>query len=64
MNPRQLFRMSKWARKPPSEARVKLVFGVIAIALAIWGLEKVFGTPEWMNLPDMRGASRHLPKPD
>lgn len=64
MNPRQLFRMAKWARKPPSEARVKLVLAVIAIALALWGLERVFGVPDWMKLPEMRGGARHLPKPD
>ncbi|OIP87864.1 MAG: hypothetical protein AUK37_00600 [Rhodobacterales bacterium CG2_30_65_12] len=60
MNPRQLFRMSKWARKPPSASRVKLLLAVIAIALAIWGLEKLFGTPEWMNLQNTGG--RHLPR--
>lgn len=62
LNPRQLWRMSKWARNPPSETRVKLVLAVILIALTIWGLEKVFGTPEWMRLPDMRGGP--VAKPD
>jgi hypothetical protein len=62
LNPRQLFRMAKWARNPPSEKHVKLVLAVIAIALAIWGLEQVFGAPEWMELPSMRGG-RHLPIP-
>jgi len=47
-NPRQLLRMARWARHPPSEKRVKLVLVVVALALAIWGLEQVFGTPDWM----------------
>jgi hypothetical protein len=55
LNPRHFFRMAKWARKPPSEKRVKLVLAVIAIALVIFGLERVFGTPDWMQLPKMGG---------
>jgi hypothetical protein len=50
INPRHFLRMAKWARHPPGEKRVKLVLAVIAIALAIWGLERVFGTPEWMRV--------------
>lgn len=50
LHPHWLLRMSKWARNPPSAGRVKLVLAVIAIALAIWGLERLFGTPAWMQL--------------
>jgi len=53
LNPRQFWRMSRWARKPPSAQRVKLVLGAIAIALAIAGLGKLFGTPGWMELNDI-----------
>lgn len=53
MNPRQFWRMSKWARNPPSARRVKLVLGAIVIAFAIAGLGKLFGTPEWMKLNDI-----------
>lgn len=62
LNPRQFWRMAKWARNPPGEKRVKLVLAVIAIALAIWGLEKLFGTPDWMTLPGAKGA-QHMVKP-
>jgi predicted acyltransferase len=31
--------MAKWARHPPSDKRVKLVFGIVAICLIIAGLE-------------------------
>jgi hypothetical protein len=60
LGPRQFFRMAKWARNPASEKRVKLVFAVIAIALLIFGLERLFGSPDWMKLPPMSG--RHLPR--
>ncbi len=41
-------RMARWARKPPTWKQVKFVLVVIAICLAIWGLEQVFGLPgEW-----------------
>lgn len=49
-NPRQLMRMARWAHRPPSEKRVKLVLAVIVLALGIWGLEKLFGTPDWMRI--------------
>jgi hypothetical protein len=47
MNPIWLLRMSKWARNPPSATRVKLVFGIIAVAAAIWGIEWMGWWPEW-----------------
>ncbi|KHA52275.1 hypothetical protein Z947_2577 [Sulfitobacter geojensis] len=40
-------RMSQWARNPPSAKRVKLVFGIIAIAAVIWGIEWLGYWPEW-----------------
>ena len=49
-NPRHLMRMARWARNPPGEKRGKLVLAAIIIALAIWGLEQLFGTPEWMQI--------------
>lgn len=41
-------RMARWARNPPPIGRVKLVFAVIATALAIVALERVFGFPDWL----------------
>lgn len=45
-----LMRAKGWARNPPSEGRVKLVFGVIAICLVLAGLEWAFGWPDWLTL--------------
>lgn len=53
MNPRHLLRMSRWARNPPSAARVKLVFGVIAVALLIGGLGKLGWWPDWATAERM-----------
>ncbi len=54
MNIRHFARMAKWARNPPSAGRVKLVLAIIAIALVIVGLEKLFGTPEWMQIDRLK----------
>ncbi|MEM9579698.1 MAG: hypothetical protein AAF891_03360 [Pseudomonadota bacterium] len=48
MIPRHFFRMAKWARNPPSEARVKLVLAIIVICLIVAGIELLFGWPEWL----------------
>jgi hypothetical protein len=50
LNLRQMLRMSRWARKPPSASRVKLVFAVVAIALILFGIERFIGWPDWLTL--------------
>ena len=57
MLPMQWFlRMYRWARHPPSTAMRWTVGIVIVAALAIAGLEALFGTPAWMELaPRPRG---------
>jgi predicted acyltransferase len=45
-----LIRAKRWARKPPSEGRVKLVLGVVAICLVIIGIEWAFGWPDWLTV--------------
>lgn len=51
-----LLRMSRWARNPPSGKKVIFVLAVIALCLAIWGLEQIFGFPgDWdMVRPPVR----------
>ncbi|MCG6901911.1 MAG: hypothetical protein LJE68_04445 [Rhodobacter sp.] len=49
MNPLRLLRMARWARRPPSEARVRLVLGVILLCLIVFGYEWLFGWPEWLT---------------
>ncbi|KRS18040.1 hypothetical protein [Roseovarius indicus] len=50
MNPRWLFRMAKWAQRPPSEKRVKLVLGVIVLCLLLVAIEYFIGWPDWMTV--------------
>lgn len=52
---RLLFKAKLWARRPPSEARVKMVLGVIALCLILVGIEKFIGWPEWATVEKMRG---------
>ena len=47
-------RMARWARRPPSEKRVKLVLGVIALVFALWGVEQLFGWPDALSLDPAR----------
>jgi len=51
-NPRHFLRMAKWAKRPPSEHQVKLFLGIFVICLILFGLERIFGWPEWLTLPD------------
>lgn len=59
MNLRWLWRMSRWARNPPSEGRVKLVFGVIAICLVLFAIERIWGWPDWLTLENAGRVPRH-----
>ncbi|WP_169052270.1 hypothetical protein [Tabrizicola sp. YIM 78059] len=45
-----LVRAKRWAQNPPSEGRVKLVLGVIAVCIAIAAWEWAFGWPEWLTV--------------
>ena len=49
MNLFWLLRMARWARNPPSAARVKLVLGVIAACLLLIGFEWLWGWPDWLT---------------
>ncbi|WP_170389909.1 hypothetical protein [Ruegeria arenilitoris] len=44
---RHLLRMSRWARNPPSDQRVKLVLGLIVLCLLIAVIEYMGWWPEW-----------------
>lgn len=50
MNIHWLLRAKRWAQNPPSPKRVKFVFAVIALCLVLVGVEKIFGTPAWMQI--------------
>lgn len=58
MKLRQLLRMAKWARNPPSEKRVKLVFGVVLLCIGLWGYERLFGWPAWLTVAEQPTSFR------
>lgn len=58
MNTIWFVRMARWARHPPSPQRVKIVLVVIALCLALVGVEYFWGWPEWLTV---NGRAR-LPK--
>ena len=50
LSPWHWLRMAKWARRPPSASRVKLVFAVLVICLTIAFVERYIGWPEALTL--------------
>jgi hypothetical protein len=49
-----LLRAKRWVQNPPSEGRVKLVLGVIALCLLIVAVERLVGWPDWMTVDSLR----------
>lgn len=49
MNPRWLLRMARWARHPPSAARVRLVAAVVVICLILYAIDQLLGWPQWLT---------------
>ncbi|AKO96622.1 hypothetical protein MALG_01437 [Marinovum algicola DG 898] len=49
-----LYRMSLWARRPPSARQVMLVLAVIAVCLAIYAVERWVGWPEALTAERLR----------
>ncbi|WP_369914626.1 hypothetical protein [Maritimibacter sp. 55A14] len=41
--------MAKWAHRPPSERRVKIVLSIIALCLLLGGIEYFIGWPDWLT---------------
>lgn len=48
-----LMRAKRWAQNPPSAGRVKLVFTVVALCLAVVLIERVVGWPDWLAVNRM-----------
>lgn len=47
LNIRHFLRMARWARNPPSEKRVKLVFAILLVCLLLFGIERLGYWPDW-----------------
>lgn len=55
MNPWWLVRMARMARHPPKLWQVKVMVVVVVASLAIAGVERVWGWPDWARV---NGGSR------
>lgn len=54
---RWLLRAKRLAQNPPSEARVRLVIGVLVVCLLLFAIERLVGWPDWLTperLPNPR----------
>lgn len=51
---RWFLRMARWAHRPPSAKRVRLVLAVIAVVLVIYGIEWMGWWPDWATANRMR----------
>jgi hypothetical protein len=49
-----LLRAKRWVQNPPSEGRVKLVLGVVALCLLLVAIERFVGWPDWMTVDGLR----------
>jgi hypothetical protein len=49
-----LLRAKRWVQNPPSEGRVKLVLGVVALCLVLVAIERLAGWPDWMTVDSLR----------
>lgn len=50
VNPFWLIRLARWARRPPPLARVILFVIVALLCLALVGIERVWGWPDWLTV--------------
>ncbi len=50
----RFLRMAIWARRPPSEKRVRLVLAVIALCLIVFAVERWIGWPDVLTAQKLR----------
>lgn len=54
MNLNWFVRMARWARHPPSALQVKILLGVLAVALTLVAIEHFWGWPDWLTVNKRR----------
>jgi len=55
MNLMWFLRAKRWAQNPPSVGKIKMVGAIIAVCATLYGIELVWGWPEWLTPNDTRG---------
>jgi len=54
MNQRWLLMAKRWAQNPPSAGRVKFVAAIVAVCIALYAVESLWGWPAWLTPNRMR----------
>jgi hypothetical protein len=49
MNPIWLLRIKRLITNPPSPAKIKLILAVVTLCLGVWGIEQIWGWPDWLT---------------
>lgn len=49
-----MLRLAKLVRHPPSKSRQILVAVVLGVAALLWGIESIWGWPEWATVNKLR----------
>jgi hypothetical protein len=61
MNMLWFLRMSQWVRRPASAWRVKLVLGIVAACLILYGIERFAGFPNLIDPKNLPGGRLAVP---
>lgn len=49
-----LMRLSRLARRPPSGNQLKIIIAIAALCLVFYGIEQIWGWPEWLKVERAR----------
>ena len=55
MNLLWFLRAKRWAQNPPSTAKIKAVAAIIAACAVLYGIELIWGWPDFLTPNDTRG---------
>lgn len=60
MNIRWLMMAKRWVQNPPSMGRVKFFLAIVAVCLILYGIDTIWGWPEWATPERVQRGSRLL----
>jgi len=55
MNLFWFLRAKRWAQNPPSARKIKAVAVIVAACVVLYGIEQIWGWPDWLTTNDTRG---------
>lgn len=51
---RWMMKAKRWAQNPPSARQVMFYFGILAACLVLFGIERLWGWPDWLTVNSLR----------